>query len=195
MGRMALICAAIGAALAPIPAAAVERLYSNALYLALQRTVTAVSNLLPFAVFDALLVSAAAAWTWLLVRDAARRGGWTRIAGRTVRRTVTPPRRCILVFLITWGLNYRRVPLAEKLEFDAGSVSAAGARTWRPRPSWRSTGCISRRTGRRTRQWIRRSPVHSTSRKRNWVSVPGRGLPVRSTQSWIPISSGPPSTA
>ena len=33
MGRMALICAAIGAALAPIPAAAVERLYSNAVYL------------------------------------------------------------------------------------------------------------------------------------------------------------------
>jgi len=129
MGRMALICAAIGAALAPIPAAAVERLYSNALYLALQRTVTAVSNLLPFAMFDALMASAAAGWTWLLVRDVARRGGWTRIVGRTVRRTVTAAASLYLAFLITWGLNYRRVPLAEKLEFDAGSISAAGART------------------------------------------------------------------
>ena len=129
MWRIALIGAAIGAALAPIPAAAVERLYSAALYLALQRTVTALSNLLPFALFDALLVSAAASWTWLLVRDVARRqGGWTRIAARTVARTATAAAALYLAFLATWGLNYRRVPLADKLEFDADSVAPGAAR-------------------------------------------------------------------
>ena len=129
MWRIALIGAAIGAALAPIPAAAVERLYSAALYPALQRAMTAFSNLLPFALFDALLVSAAASWAWLLVRDIARgHGGWTRIVARTVARTVTAAAALYLAFLATWGLNYRRVPLADKLEFDAGSISAAAAR-------------------------------------------------------------------
>jgi len=129
MGRMALIGVAIGAALAPIPASAVERLYSAALYLAFQRAVTAVSNLLPFALLDALLVGAAAGWTWLLVRDMARHGGWIRLVSRMVGRTLTAASALYLAFLFTWGLNYRRVPLAEKLEFDAGSVSAAAART------------------------------------------------------------------
>jgi hypothetical protein len=129
MWHIALIGAAIGAALVPIPAAAVERLYSAALYPALQRAVTAFSNLLPFALFDALLVSAVASWAWLLVCDVARgHGGWTRIVARTVARTVTAAAALYLAFLATWGLNYRRVPLADKLEFDAGSVSAAAAR-------------------------------------------------------------------
>ena len=129
MWRLALISAAIGAALAPIPAAAVERLYSAALYPALQRAMTAFSNLLPFALFDALLVSAAASWAWLLVRDVARgHRGWTRIVARTIARTVTAAAALYLAFLATWGLNYRRIPLADKLEFEAASVSAAAAR-------------------------------------------------------------------
>ena len=116
MWRIALIGAAIGAALAPIPAAAVERLYSAAVYPALQRAVTAFSNLLPFALFDALLASAVAGWAWLLVRDITRwRGGWTRIVARTVARTVTAAAVLYLAFLVTWGLNYRRVPQTEAL--------------------------------------------------------------------------------
>ena len=130
MWRIALVSAAIGAALAPIPAAAVERLYSSAAYPAIQRAVTAFSNLLPFALFDALLVCAVASWAWLLARDITRwRGGWTRIAARTAARTVTAAAVLYLAFLVTWGLNYRRVPLADKLEFDADGVSAAAART------------------------------------------------------------------
>jgi Protein of unknown function (DUF3810) len=127
MWRIALIGAAIGAALVPIPATAVERLYSSAVYPALQRAVTAFSNLLPFALFDALLVSAVASWAWLLVRDIASRGGWTSVVARAGARTATAAAVLYLAFLVTWGLNYRRVPLADKLEFDAGSVSATAA--------------------------------------------------------------------
>ena len=135
MWRIVLIGTAIAAALAPIPAPAVERLYSAALYPALQRAVTAVSNLLPFALFDALLVSAAASWGWLLIRDVARgQGGWTRIAARTIARTATAAAALYLAFLVTWGLNYRRVPLADKLEFDAGSSSPRWPETPGTRP-------------------------------------------------------------
>ena len=128
MWRIAVIGAAIGAALAPIPAAAVERLYSSAVYPALQRAVTAFSNLLPFALFDALLVSVVASWAWLLVRDITMTRGWRRIVARAVARTATAAAALYLAFLVTWGLNYRRVPLTEKLEFDVGGVSAAAAR-------------------------------------------------------------------
>ena len=129
MWRIGLIGAAIGAALVPIPAATVEQLYSAALYPGLQRVVTAFSNLLPFALFDALLMSLVGAWAWLLVREVARRrGGWARIAARAVLRTVTAAAALYLAFLAAWGLNYRRVPLADKLEFDATSVSTAAAR-------------------------------------------------------------------
>ncbi len=34
-----------------------------------------------------------------------------------------------LAFLVMWGFNYRRVPLAEKLQFDAAGVSAEGTRS------------------------------------------------------------------
>jgi hypothetical protein len=129
MWRLALIVAAIGAALAPIPAAAVERVYSLGLYPALQRVLTALSNLVPFALFDALLVGVAATWACLFVGDVGKtRGSWLRALARSASRTVTAGAALYLVFLMTWGLNYRRVPLVDKLEFDASAVSASAAR-------------------------------------------------------------------
>ena len=38
-------------------------------------------------------------------------------------------RRLYLVFLLVWGLNYRRTPLREKLPFDARAVTADAARS------------------------------------------------------------------
>src|SRR5206468_9774516 len=53
----AILVAAAAAALVPLPRAAVERFYSQAAYLVLQRIVTAASNRAPFALFDVLLVA------------------------------------------------------------------------------------------------------------------------------------------
>ena len=122
---------ALAAALTPTPPWAVERLYSTGVYLAFQPYLTAASNRLPFALVDVLLAVVAAWWIGALVVDVARRrrrGGWVRIAGRGVLRTIVLASALYLAFLLVWGLNYRRVPLAEKLQFDAGGVSAAGAR-------------------------------------------------------------------
>lgn len=127
--RACLIIAAIGTALAPIRAAAVERFYSRGLYPAIQGVLTPLSDLAPFALFDALLVGALAAWAWLFAHDLrARRGGWTRVVARMLSRTVTAAAALYLAFLAVWGLNYRRVPLADRIEFDAQGVSAGAAR-------------------------------------------------------------------
>ena len=126
----ALALVALAAALAPTPRWGVERWYSNGAYLAFQPYLTALSNRLPFALVDALLIGAAGGWVGALLFDLARRerGGWLRVAGRGVLRTIVLASALYLAFLLTWGLNYRRVPLAEKLQFDAGGVSAIGAR-------------------------------------------------------------------
>src|SRR5690349_4598700 len=121
-------CAVLSAALlavVPLPPAAVERGYSERVYPAIQRALTATSNTVPFALFD-LVVAAAAAW-WLvrLVGDirSARRVGVGPAGMAIVMRTATVAAVAYLAFLATWGLNYRRVPVADKVAFDASRVS------------------------------------------------------------------------
>ena len=63
-----------------------------------------------------------------------RRGsGWLRAFGRTVWDALAAAAVLYLVFLVTWGLNYRRQPLEAKLDFDPARVSAeaVGAFDWR----------------------------------------------------------------
>jgi hypothetical protein len=114
------------AAFAPLPASAVERWYSLAIYPLLQRTLTSVSNLLPVALFDALWIGGVAAVA-VLARRRIRAAGWTtgalRLAGDLLRAAAV----VYLVFLSTWGLNYRRVPMFDKVEFDPAGVNRAAA--------------------------------------------------------------------
>ena len=100
------------------------------MYLRIQRIVTSTSNLVPFALFDVLLIATVAGWLIAFGVDLARdRGAWMRMAVRLVGRTVVWAAGFYLAFLLIWGLNYRRVGLADKLQFDAHAVSAEGAAT------------------------------------------------------------------
>ncbi|HZT76384.1 MAG TPA: DUF3810 family protein [Vicinamibacterales bacterium] len=122
-----LATAALAAALAPFPPAWVDTVYSSGVYPCLQAPVTSTSNLAPFALFDALVLTVAAAWLAALAVDV-RRAGVTRAALAAVVRTVTWGAAAYLAFLLLWGFNYRRVPLARRLDFDAGAVTPAAAR-------------------------------------------------------------------
>ena len=124
-----LVAAAAAAALAPLSPSLVERAYSTGGYLRVQRILTSVSNLAPFALFDLLLIATIGVWLIALGVDLARdRGAWMRIAVRLIGRTLVWSAGFYLAFLLIWGLNYRRVPLTEKLQFDAGTRSSpAGA--------------------------------------------------------------------
>ena len=120
-GRALLVIAAV-AALAPLPPSVIERWYSLAIYPPLQRLVTTISNLIPFALFDALWVGAIAA-----VIIAARRriagAGWKKGALRLAIDLLRASAIVYLVFLAMWGLNYRRVPMFEKVVFDPTRVN------------------------------------------------------------------------
>jgi hypothetical protein len=126
--EVGLVLIAAAAALAPVPPALVERAYSTSLYLRLQRVVTSTSNLVPFALFDALIIVTLAAWLIAIGVDRVRHHrAWTRILGRLLLRTVVWAAGFYLVFLLVWGLNYRRVPLADKLQFDPHLISSDAA--------------------------------------------------------------------
>jgi hypothetical protein len=125
MLRPVVILVALAAAVVPFPAAAIERYYSSGLYPVWQQVMTTASNALPIAFLDLLIAGVALAWLLLAVVDirAWRSRGGVRTAGRIVARTVVWSAVVYLVFLASWGLNYRRVRLADKLAFDSARVS------------------------------------------------------------------------
>jgi hypothetical protein len=124
-GLVATACAAF---LIPLPAVAVERFYSGLIYPPVQRALTSFSNLVPLALFDILIVGFPAVWGVLAVRDIARSRRRLQTAGRWGLRTVAAAALLYLVFLMTWGLNYRREPLDRKLKYDANAVTSEAAR-------------------------------------------------------------------
>jgi hypothetical protein len=128
--RALVVGIAIVLAVAPLPAGPIDRWYSSGIYPLLQSAITGASNLVPFAMFD-LLVLVTIAWLlWRTIADvrAGRRRRWARVPARAVVRIATAAAIFYLVFLAVWGLNYRRVALERKLAFDSGRVSPRRAR-------------------------------------------------------------------
>jgi len=118
---MALACA-----FAPLPAAVVERTYSTAVYPLLQRAITRLSNRVPLAMFDFLLVGLTVAVVVMLIQ-AAREARRTRTTGpllRTLARLTASGAVLYILFLVLWGFNYRREPMSERLVFDRAAPSS-----------------------------------------------------------------------
>jgi hypothetical protein len=118
---LALVCA-----LAPVNPLVVERWFSTGLYPSIQHVLTPVSNVVPFAVFDVMLVAAVTAVIVSVVR--AVRAGWRARRWSPIvaagARLVTGAAAVYLLFLMIWGWNYRRLPMMERLEMnDAGTTA------------------------------------------------------------------------
>jgi hypothetical protein len=112
------------AALVPLPPSVVERWYSRGLFPPLQRILTSFSNAVPFALFDVLWVGAVAAVALLSYRRF-RADGWRRGSVRVALTLACGAAVVYLAFLGAWGLNYRRVPLTEKVVFDEERITSA----------------------------------------------------------------------
>jgi hypothetical protein len=128
--RAAVIAAAGLAGFAPISPSIVESLYSNLAYPRIQQTLTPLSNRVPISLFDVFLLTVVVWWCWQLGRDvlARRPIRWVRVLSAVAIRTATAVAALYLVFLVLWGLNYRREPLIEKLRFEPSGISSARAR-------------------------------------------------------------------
>ncbi len=130
VATITLVTVSALAAAVPIAPATVERVYSTGVYPVLQQVLTTFSNRAPFALIDVLLALAA---VWLIVLAASvrrlRRPGAPGREQRLIAGLLLPPAVLYLAFLALWGLNYRRVPLEEKLKFDAAAVTPDAARS------------------------------------------------------------------
>ena len=119
-GAALVIGLALLAGFAPIDARLVERWYSTGVYPLIQRVLTPLSNLVPFALLDVLAVVAVCAALVVMIRSvllARRKKKWKPIVV-TLARLVTYAALTYLVFLMVWGLNYRRVPMTDRLVLD-----------------------------------------------------------------------------
>jgi hypothetical protein len=122
-----IVAAAAALLVVPIDPELVERLYSTRAYLLWQSRLTPVSNRVPFALFDLLLAAAVvtAAWITIAAVRGFRRGGRWRAIGIAASRALTVTAVLYLWFLASWGLNYRRVPLLERLELEHPAPTSA----------------------------------------------------------------------
>jgi hypothetical protein len=121
-----VVAAAVAAALVPIPPAWVERHYARGWFPAVQRLLTSMSNAAPFALIDALIVAAFFAGLFVVVSVVrAPRGRRLTVVARRVWQCAALASLTYLVFLATWGANYRRHPLTALLDFEEGRVTTA----------------------------------------------------------------------
>jgi hypothetical protein len=114
---------------APWPAWMIEHGYARRLYPRIQQAVTSFSNLTGAAVIDVGLVLIALWLVWRLVQliGAGRERGWGSGAWELSRRVVRVAALLALVFLVLWGMNYRRVPLEETLRGGVAGESTPDA--------------------------------------------------------------------
>jgi uncharacterized protein DUF3810 len=121
-----LVLVAVICAVAPIPPETVERVYSARLYLDIQSVLTTASNQFPIALLDVavgcLLIAA-----WMMVRSRVRLVGIRRAFIWNSFTAVKTAAAVYLLFLALWGLNYRRVPLEQKLDYDRSRLTRGAA--------------------------------------------------------------------
>jgi Protein of unknown function (DUF3810) len=120
-----VVAVAAAVALVPIPAAWVEQHFARAWFPAAQHTLTALSNTVPFALIDVLILAAAGAVLVALVSvTRAPRGRKLAALGRRAWQVGVAASLIYLWFVAAWGGNYRRRPVAEFVEFDGSRVTA-----------------------------------------------------------------------
>jgi hypothetical protein len=115
---------ALAAGFAPASPQAIDAWYSDRWYRAIQPFVTGFSSLVPVALLDVWIVVAlvvVAWWGWRIAR--APRGQRGRLTGAAVAGVVFLASAIYLIFLLCWGLNYRRLPITSTLDFAQSRVS------------------------------------------------------------------------
>jgi hypothetical protein len=129
--RVAIVVVAIVMALAPLPRTMVEAVYATGIYPLVRQIVTALSSLSSLVLFDLLLFGGVAVlvgwWSLRLIR--APRGCRLRVLLGLGGQTLVVGATLYLVFLGTWGLNYRRESLADRLDFAPDRVTEPALRT------------------------------------------------------------------
>jgi len=118
----AIVLVAIALALVPLPPQLIERLYSTDWYLRLQGFLTTASNTIPIAWLD-LAITCFLIVAIELVISRTRRLGLKPAFVLNLMTAASAAAWLYILFLALWGLNYRRVPIEQKLDYDKARVT------------------------------------------------------------------------
>jgi hypothetical protein len=126
VGRAFLVLAAAGALAAPVPPGWIEHGYSRLVFAALQPRLTALSNLVGWAVTDVIVACWLAWlgwWAWRSARAIRSHPSlhvfvW-RVSGLAAAASVL-----CLWFLLAWGFNYRKSPLSGRIDYSSHRITA-----------------------------------------------------------------------
>jgi Protein of unknown function (DUF3810) len=115
------------AASAPLPRGWIEHGYANGIFAAMNRAFVSVSDRVPFAIGDVqvLVVLAALVVWWVRAIRRAPRGRKLRKVVVLLAHTVGFVALGILLFEVLWGLNYRRVTVAARVDYSEARVTDA----------------------------------------------------------------------
>jgi hypothetical protein len=121
-----LIALAALVANAPLTQATIEGSYANGVYGWMNATFVPLSNAVPFALGD-LEVALAVAFIGALWIAGLRRAGAhrRRAVARLLVHTAAFAAAIVISFNVLWGWNYRRAPVAARVDYDATRVTAA----------------------------------------------------------------------
>lgn len=121
-----VVLIAIIGAVAPFPADTIERVYSTDWYLRIQALLTTASNTIPIAWLD-IAVACLLILAIEMVISRTRRLGPKRAFKRNLTTAAGAAAWLYLLFLVLWGLNYRRVPLEQKLDYEQSRLTRDAA--------------------------------------------------------------------
>jgi hypothetical protein len=115
------------AASAPLPRGWVEQGYANGMFAAMNRAFVPLGDALPFAAGDveALVVIALLVFWWVRAIRRAPRGRKKRTALAMLAHTAALAALGIVLFEALWGLNYRRVTVAARVDYSEARVTDA----------------------------------------------------------------------
>jgi hypothetical protein len=118
----AIVLVALIVAVVPFPPQTIERVYSTDWYLRIQAFLTTASNTIPIAWLD-LAVACLLIVAIELVISRTRRLGLKPAFLLNLMTAATAAAWLYLLFVALWGLNYRRVPLEQKLDYDQARLT------------------------------------------------------------------------
>jgi hypothetical protein len=112
-GWLTSLIVATALVLLPLPSWLIDQVYSRAVYPALQTCLTGLTNLVPFSLLDLLILTSVFVVLWRIGRllGNVKTHGVLRVAWEGVRRTIRVTATLVIVFMVAWGLNYRRTPM------------------------------------------------------------------------------------
>jgi hypothetical protein len=121
-----LIVLAFAVTGASIPAATIERGYANGAFAWLNVTFVPLSNAVPFAAGDleATIVAGLVIGGWIVTLRRAAAPRWRSVLV-LLAHTAAVAAAIVIAFNLLWGWNYRRLPVAARVDYDSRRVTAA----------------------------------------------------------------------